>query len=220
VDEAGFNSWVDASRLRVVVPLDFEETVVPIPVSRNDKHASCVPCIVANGATLQPLIVIPRKPIEIELYECGFTPDRCYILFQENGFLTPELFAEWAEAIFFPDTIRTRQSLGYVGRTFLIRDGFAGHLSDAVEEQCLCYGVALIVIPPHTSDQVQPLDLGLFTLHKLESHHIQAHTNLSTQTAKILQILCGFQKASTPLNVMKAFRRAGVVSRWDPTTET
>jgi hypothetical protein len=28
VDEAGSNSWVDASRLRVVVPLDFEETVV------------------------------------------------------------------------------------------------------------------------------------------------------------------------------------------------
>jgi hypothetical protein len=47
----------------------------------------------------------------------------------------------------------------FVGPIFLILDGFAGHFSDAVKEQCFYYGVVLIVIPPHTSDQVQPLDL-------------------------------------------------------------
>jgi hypothetical protein len=106
-------------------------------VSRDDKRASCVACIVANGRAPKPLIVIPRKTIEFELYECGFTPDRCHILFQENGFLTTELFAEWAEAIFFPDTIQTRQSLGYVGPIFLILDGFAGHFSDALRNSAL-----------------------------------------------------------------------------------
>jgi hypothetical protein len=157
--------------------------------------------------------------IEIDLYECGFSPDTCHIMFQERGFLTAELFAEWADAIFFPDVIHSRQSLGYAGPIFLILDGFAGHLSDTIEEQCLFYGVVLLVIPPQTSDQLQPLDLGLFALHKMECHRVHPHTDLSAQTVKILKILCGFQKAATPLNVIKAFRRAGVTSRWDRAAE-
>jgi hypothetical protein len=46
------------------------------------------------------------------------------------------------------------------------------------------------------------------------------HCDRNAQTVKILRILYGFQKASTPLNAMKAFRRTGVVSRWHPTAET
>jgi transposase len=220
VDETGFNTWVDASRLKVLVPADFEGTEIPIPVSRNDKRASCIACIVASGRALKPLIVIPRKTIEIDLYECGFTPDTCHILFQENGFLTTDLFVEWAMTVFFPDTIQMRQSLGYEGPVFLVLDGFSGHIPDTIEEQCLFYGVVLVVVPPHTSDQVQPLDLGFFALHKLESHRVRPHTDLSAQTVKILKILCGLQKASTPLNIIKAFRRAGIISQWDVNAKT
>jgi hypothetical protein len=53
----------------------------------------------------------------------------------------------------------------------------------------------------------------------LESHRVHTHTDLNAQTVKILKILCGLQKASTPLTVMKAFQLAGVVSQWDPTAE-
>jgi hypothetical protein len=148
------------------------------------------------------------------------TPDTGYIRVQEHGFLTREIFAEWAEVVLFPDTIRMCQSLDHAGSIFLILDGFASHLSDAMEEQCLFYRVMLIIIPPHTSDQVQPLDLGFFALHKLECHRVHPHIDLNTQTAKILKILCGFQKASTPMNILKAFRWEGLVSRWDGAAKT
>jgi hypothetical protein len=78
----------------------------------------------------------------------------------------------------------------------------------------------LTIIPPHTSNQVQPLDLGLFAVHKLECHRVHSHIDLNAQLVKILKILCGFQKASTPLNIIKAFRRAGLLSRWDGAAET
>jgi hypothetical protein len=93
-----------------------------------------VACIVANVRVLKAFIVIPLKIIEVDLYECRFTPDTCHILFQEHGFLTRVVFAECAEAVVFPDTIRMRQSLDYAGPISLILDGFIGHLSDAVEE--------------------------------------------------------------------------------------
>jgi hypothetical protein len=89
----------------VVVPVDFEDTVLLIAVTRNDKRAPCVAGIAANIRVPKPLIVIPRKTIEIDLYEYGYTPDTCRILFQEHGFLTREIFAEWAEAVVFPDMI-------------------------------------------------------------------------------------------------------------------
>jgi hypothetical protein len=199
-------------RLRVVVPVDFEDTAIPIPVMINYKRASCLAGIIANGRALKPLIIIPHNSVETDLYECEFTPDMHHILFQEHGLLTREIFAEWTEAVFFPDTIRMRQSLDYAGRLFLIPDGFAGHLSYVVEERCLFQGVMLIVIPPHTSDQVQPLDLALFAVLKLERDRVHPLINLNTQTVKILKILCGFQNVSTPLNIIKAFRWASLVS--------
>jgi hypothetical protein len=101
-----------------------------------------------------------RKPIEIDMAGCGVSPDVCQIPFQERGFLTPHFFTEWAEAVFFPDTIQTRRTLRYAAPIFLILDRFAGHPSDAVDEQCLFYGVVLLVVPPQTFDQVHALDLG------------------------------------------------------------
>jgi hypothetical protein len=53
----------------------------------------------------------------------------------------------------------------------------------------------------------------------MECHRVHPHTDLSAQTIKILKILCGFQKAAPPLTVIKAFRRAGVTSRWDRAAE-
>jgi hypothetical protein len=196
----------------VVVPVDFEDTAIPIPVTINYKRASCVACIIANSGAPKPLIVIPHKTVETDLYECEFTPDMHHILFQEHDLLTREIFAEWTEAVFFPDTIRMRQSLDYAGRIFLIPDGFAGHLSYVVEDQCLFQGVMLIVVRPNSSDQVQPLDLALFAVHKLECHRVHPLINLNTQTVNILKIPCGFQNATTPLNIIKGFRRASLVS--------
>jgi hypothetical protein len=65
VAETVFDTSVDASRLRVMVPVDFEDITIPIPVTRNDKCASCASCIVANGRALKPLIVIPGKLLRL-----------------------------------------------------------------------------------------------------------------------------------------------------------
>jgi hypothetical protein len=78
LDETRFDTWVDASRLMVVVPVDFENTAIPIPVTRNDKRTSCVACIVANGRALKPIIVIPRKTIEqkMQIVELSLKSDQ------------------------------------------------------------------------------------------------------------------------------------------------
>jgi hypothetical protein len=77
---------------------------------------------------------------------------------------------------------------------FLILDGFAGHKTEMVEETLMESGAFEIVLPPHSSDQIQPLDLGMFTIQKMESHPISAHVNPNCQTRKLLKMFCGWKR--------------------------
>jgi hypothetical protein len=95
-----------------------------------------------------------------------------------------------------------------------ILDGLAGHLSDAVDEECLFFGLGLVVILPHTSDQLQPFDFGSFAFDKLEYHRVQPKTDFSAQTIKILKIHSGLQIRSMPTRSMKALGWASFLSRW------
>jgi hypothetical protein len=141
-------------------------------------------------------------------FECGFTPDCCDIQSQSNGFLTTALFTEWFFAIHISDAREQRQRSGYAGIVFLILDEFAGHVTDAIEDVCVCYGIRMFTIPSHISDQVQPLDLGLSAFHKSENRRVQPHLDLNAQTTNLIRMLCGFQKAATPVNVSSSFPRA------------
>jgi hypothetical protein len=98
------------------------------------------------------------------------------------------------------------------GPVFLIMNDFSGHLTDAVEENCLFYGIELLAIPVHTSDQVQPLDLGIFAVHKMESRCVHPHMTMNDQTSKLIKMFCGFQKAVTGTNIIGAFRMGGIIS--------
>jgi hypothetical protein len=51
-----------------------------------------IACIAADGHLLMPMVIIPRKTIEIELYEGDFMPDTYSFVWQENGFGTRLLF--------------------------------------------------------------------------------------------------------------------------------
>jgi hypothetical protein len=114
-----------------------------------------------------------------------------------------------------PDTLEELPRFGYAGMVFLSLDGFSGHVTDAIEEACVYYEIQMIAIPPHTSSQAQPLDLGLFALHKSESHRVQSLLDFSTQMTKLIRWVYGFRKAATPVSVIAAFRRDGIGSPWD-----
>jgi hypothetical protein len=75
--------------------------------------------------------------------------------------------------------IKVCETLGYTGLIVLIVDALAGHLIDEMEEQGASYRILPIPIAPHSSDQVQPLDLGLFAQHKWEFHRVSADPNLN-----------------------------------------
>jgi hypothetical protein len=214
LDETGHQDWTDANTEKVIVPLSYKSNKFTLPIDRQAKRATLLAAITAAGDALKPLIIVPRHTCEQELYEIGFTPQSVLYAEQENGFITAELFNYWAEEVLFPYIERTRKELEYTGDAIVILDGCTAHTNDLFQDNASYNGVELVFLPAHTSDQTQPLDLGIFGTQKSEASRIHPHNNLNVQSQKIYKALCGYHKATTRPNIISAFRRSGIIANW------
>jgi hypothetical protein len=67
-----------------------------------------------------------------------------------------------------------------------------------------------LFLPPHNSNQPQPLDLSVFGLTKRLLIRVNRMEKLNIQTQHVGQVVCAFMSALVPLNVAKSFRNAGI----------
>ena len=212
IDEAGFAEYVDTHNSVRIVPASYAQKTVPVPVSRAEKRASLLAGICADGDTLKPMIVVPRDTMERELILRGYTVDKIHFAHSEKGYMTTDLFLQWAEKSFFPEIRRKRAFHDYYGPAILILDQYGSHCSDTFVSMCEDENVVCMFIPAHTSDQLQPCDLGVFAIQKRWSANIQISEDLNRQTKQIVKIIDSFRMATTFKNVTAAFRRAGIVT--------
>jgi hypothetical protein len=84
------------------------------------------------------------------------------------------------------------QRLGYGGLLLVILDGFTGYTTEEIEEVFLHYSVFVILLAPHNSNPIQPLDLFIFAVQKMEVHRIHTHVDLN------------------PVNIIAAFRNGRI----------
>jgi hypothetical protein len=208
IDEAGHQCWQDAHRETVIVPVSYTEETIPMPVRRNEKRATLLGGICADGTVLDPLVIVPRVTIEKELLLLGGA--KLHIAYQPNGFITQELFEEWCRDVLFPFFWAQRQSLGYDGFGVLILDGCSCHNSDQFLEDCVVHGIVPLELPAHSSDQLQPLDLVIFALQKAEASRIHPGIGLNPQTVQVLKVVNGYHKACCPSNVISAFQNGAI----------
>jgi hypothetical protein len=71
--------------------------------------------------------------------------------------------------------------------------------------------ILLKFLPAHSSDQVQPLDLGIFSTFKRMYMKRLALVVTSQQTGQIIRMCDAWREAALPRNIVSAFRRAGLV---------
>ena len=220
VDESGFDQFVDARQSRRIVPARYDLNSVPVGVSRTEKRATLIAAICGDGAALKPLVVVHRETVETELLLRGYTSDKVILKRSDTGFVNTGLFIEWAQRSLFPAMRQRRAEMDYDGPILLIMDGFSCHQSDRFLELCEPENIVCRLIPPHTSDQLQPLDLGIFGIQKRWQTNITVESSLNCQTKQIIKICDSYRMATTHKNVVAAFKRAGLVTRLDETTLT
>jgi hypothetical protein len=85
------------------------------------------------------------------------------------------------------------------------------HGSEEVEDYCLDNACFIQFLHPHSSDQVQPCDLGLLGPTNANVSRICPAGNLSKQNKQVLEIFVVLETTLLPLTITHAFARAGIV---------
>ena len=209
VDESGFQAFADAVNQRVIVPIDADDSVY-YSVDRQSKRATLIGCICLDGSALKPFVISPNKTVSRELALNGYNESNCLIVHQENGFITAEIFAFWARMIFFPEVAAKRQKYHYEGTVVLTLDGCTCHNSDLFLDDCTYAGIYPWFEPAGSSDQVQALDLGIFSCQKSIKTRLRSTSRLSANEKNIVDIVDTWMKSTTPGRVVSSFNQAGI----------
>lgn len=111
-------------------------------------------CCSAIGDFLPMYIVFKGK----HLYStwCNGGPDNVLYNCSSSGWMESEQFVEWFNKVFIAGTQHLQ------GNKLLVFDGHASHISAKVVEMAQKNSVELLCLPAHTSNILQPLDVGVF----------------------------------------------------------
>jgi hypothetical protein len=135
--------------------------------------------------------------------------------YEENAFIAQDLLREWGHDVLFPAIERRRAWIcrripGFEQAPPIILDGPKQHVCDSFFDICFEGHIDLHVIPPHSSDQVQPSDLSLFAAAKNILARLLKDPELDKQCQDINRLVSAIQSVLTIKNNRKSFRRTGI----------
>ena len=114
-------------------------------------------CANAAGKYISPYIIYRAKGNLWDTWLSG-GPDNAKYTCNESGWMTGDFFTKWFHDIFLPET----NNISKGEPRLLIYDGLNSHISYEVARSAVDHNVHLLVLPPHSSHALQPLDVGVF----------------------------------------------------------
>ena len=120
------------------------------------------------------------------------------------------MFDEWFEYEFVKKINELRMKYKYDGPGLLILDGASAHYSNTFFKLCEAINFHVIYLPPHSSNQTQPMDLGIFHLHKNKIRHLDLNeVDESMFVKSICKLLFGWEQIATTQNIMGTWTAMG-----------
>lgn len=210
LDETGIVEYEDAQKKFVIVPFNYPKKTAPYPVNRSEKHSSCLVCISMEGMFGIPQITVQRVTIDSEIYD-HISKDVAQLVHTTEGYINTSSFKHYMQTIFIPELQKLRKKYNYNGPAILIMDGLLAHRNAVQTLHLNNYNIIPHFLPSHSTDETQPLDLGIFSPMKKFSSNFRRNDGSSTQTNQILKIIKSCQQACSSVACQSAFRAAGIV---------
>ena len=174
MDESGFGVG-EEQVMKVLVYLDIKQKEKVI--GGKQEWVTDIECISAAGEALPPLLIFKGESINTRWIN-ERSPEGWFFATSRNGWTSNDLGFAWLKNVFEPFT--REKAAGR--RRLLIADGHGSHIQGKFIAHCMENGIDLLIMPPHCSHILQPLDVGVFSAFK-RYHTVETHTlsRLSSQ---------------------------------------
>ena len=95
-------------------------------------------------------------------------------------------------------------------------DGHSSHITGDMIALCMGSGIDLLILPPHCSHLLQPLDVGVYgPLKRYHAQEVDRYTRAGIQRiqrAEWVELLTRIrEKALTPQNIQSGWKGAGLI---------
>jgi hypothetical protein len=75
-------------------------------------------------------------------------------------------------------------------------------------------GILPLFLPPHSSDETQPFDIGIFGIHTGGISRVFPPGWLTAQSKQICRLIRAWIATATPPNIISAFKQVGIHIMW------
>jgi hypothetical protein len=118
---------------------------------------AAIECIDAAGGALSPMVIFKAKNTNSSWIPPN-TPPNWRFSTSNSGWTSDSHGFEWLRTVFEPES---RQKSGNKPR-LLIADGHSSHITGNMISLFIDNNIDLLILPPHCSHMLQPLDVGVF----------------------------------------------------------
>jgi hypothetical protein len=126
-------------------------------VHSRQEWITTIESVSAAGVVIPPLIIFEAKHTNTGWIP-KHTPADWRFPTSNSGWTSDSHDYEWLSTVFEPLTRPEDPHL----RRLLITDGHSSHVTARVITFCIGHAIDLLVLPPHCSHELQPLDVGVF----------------------------------------------------------
>ena len=154
MDESGF-AIGDSQSSRALINIR-EETSWKV-ISGRQEWVTAIECVNALGTALPPLVIFKAVHTNTAWIP-SHTPSNWQFSTSNSGWTSDSHGFEWLQRQFDPLT----RPEDPAERRLLILDGHSSHITAKFIAYCIDNKIDLLVLPPHTSHVLQPLDISIF----------------------------------------------------------
>jgi hypothetical protein len=167
-------------------------------------------CIDGAGNALSPMIIFKAQNTN-SAWIPQDTPSSWQFSTSASGWTSNSHGYEWLRKIFMPESL---QKSGGQPR-LLVMDGHSSHITGNVIALCMENDVDLLILPPHCSHLLQPLDVGVYgPLKKYHAQEVDRYSRVGIHRIQRVEWIKIFQrireKALTHENIRSGWRGSGL----------
>jgi len=206
LDETSFCH--DPSKTKIVGGIGISTTRTTHGSGRD--NTSVLMACSASGQKGPPLIIFKGKSVwDKWVGETSFFPGTTYAA-TTNGWMEKEVFYNYFEKSFIKNTNPTPEN-----PVLLIYDGHSSHVDLKLIDTAIKNNVTIMLLPPHSSHLLQPLDLAIFKSIKNEWDKIlccwcRNHQGQKLPKSELSKIICNIWTKLDPQIIKNGFRKSGI----------